>query len=175
MKHILLLIFVVAAVVSCTNSSTSSAAGTDSSASKTPLDYPFSARYSITWQPGNDSNSLVVLNCLKKYVDGDVKGCASYFADTAEFVADKLHFRGSRDALEKLISSMRSLSKSVSKEFDSWMCLYYPDKDANWVTLWYTEKMTDLKGKVDSIYYTVDVLVKNGKILVYDEKQRQFP
>ncbi len=175
MKHILLFIFVIAAVGSCTNSSTSSAARTDSSASKTALDYPFSARYSITWQPGNDSNSLVVLNCLKKYVDGDVKGCVSYFADTAEFIADKLHFRGSRDALEKLISSMRSASKSLSKEFDSWMCLYYPDKDANWVTLWYTEKMTDPKGKVDSIYYTDDVLVKNGKILVYDEKQRQFP
>jgi len=46
--------------------------------------------------------------------------------------------------------------------------------DENWVTLWYTEIMTDKKGKVDSIYYTDDVLAKNGKILVYDEKQRRF-
>jgi hypothetical protein len=55
------------------------------------------------------------------------------------------------------------------------MTLYYPDKDDTWVTLWYTEKMTDKQGKVDSIYYTDDVLVKNGKIVHYDEKQRLFP
>jgi hypothetical protein len=175
MKHTLLLMITVSVLGSCHSGSSSSLAGTDSLKAKAPLDYPFKARYSITWQPGNDSNALVVLNCLKKYVDGDVKGCASYFADTAEFIADKVHFRGSRDDLGKLILSMRSASATVSKEFDSWMSVYYPDKDANWVTLWYTEKMTDQKGKVDSIYYTDDVLVKNGKILLYDEKQRQFP
>jgi hypothetical protein len=69
---------------------------------------------------------------------------------------------------------MRKASVSVSKNFDTWITRYYPDKNETWVTLWYTEIMTDKKGKVDSIYYTDDVLVKNGKILVYDEKQRRF-
>ena len=30
-------------------------------------------------------------------------------------------------------------------------------------------------GNNDSIYYTDDVLIKNDRIVVYDEKQRQFP
>jgi hypothetical protein len=34
--------------------------------------------------------------------------------------------------------------------------------------------MTDHAGKQDSIYYTDDVLVKDGKIVLYDEKQRSF-
>jgi hypothetical protein len=39
----------------------------------------------------------------------------------------------------------------------------------------YLNLPTDKKGKIDSIYYTDDVLVKNQKIVVYDEKQRRFP
>jgi hypothetical protein len=70
---------------------------------------------------------------------------------------------------------MRNASSSVSKNFDSWITLYYPDKNETWVTLWYTEIMKDLKGNTDSIYYTDDVLMKNGKIAEYDEKQRLFP
>ena len=156
-----------------TNSSQSEAK-TDSAVTKEQLSYPFTAKYSINWRPGDEKNALLVLNCLKKYVDGDIKGCISYFADTSEFIADKFYFKGSRDSLENVIRSMRHASAAVSKNFDSWMTLYYPDKDDTWVTLWYTEKMTDKQGKVDSIYYTDDVLVKNGKILLYDEKQRLF-
>ena len=100
-----------------------------------------------------------MLNCLKKYIDGDIKGSTAYFANTAEFIADKFRFRGSRDSLTKIISDMRNVSVTVTKEFDSWMTVYYPDK----------------KGKTDSIYCTDDVLVKDGKIIQYDEKQRSFP
>lgn len=64
---------------------------------------------------------------------------------------------------------------TVTKEFDSWMTTYYPDKKDTWVTLWYVEKWTDKKGKKDSLYYVDDVLLKNGKILVYNEKIRHFP
>jgi hypothetical protein len=70
---------------------------------------------------------------------------------------------------------MRNASAAVSKNFETWATIFYPDKNETWVTLWYTEIMTDKKGMVDSIYYTDDVLIKNDRIVVYDEKQRQFP
>ena len=175
MKPTLLLLVVFSFFAACNNAPKQDDVKTDSSASKEVLSYPFTPRYSINWKPGDEQNAQQVLNCLKKYVDGDIKGCAAYFADSAEFVGDKFHFKGSRDSLEKVLSAMRNATPSLSKEFDSWMTLYYPDKDATWVTLWYTEKWTDTKGKLDSIYYTDDVLVRNGKILLYDEKQRQFP
>jgi hypothetical protein len=174
MKQALLLSIFSAFLFGCNSNSNQPQAKSDSSITKEQLSYPFTAKYSINWQPGDQKNALLVLNCLKKYVDGDIKGCVSYFADTSEFIADKFYFKGSRDSLENVISSMRNTSAAVSKNFDSWMTLYYPDKDDTWVTLWYTEKMTDKQGKVDSIYYTDDVLVKNGKILLYDEKQRLF-
>jgi hypothetical protein len=154
---------------SCNNETKTAAAKKDS------LNFPFTAKYSINWQPGDERNALLVLNCLKKYVAGDIKGCTAYFADTAEFIADKFHFKGSRDSLTKIIANMRNASATVSKEFDSWMTTYYPDKKDTWVTLWYKEKTTDKNGKKGSIYFTDDVLVKNGKIVEYDEKQRLFP
>lgn len=69
---------------------------------------------------------------------------------------------------------MRSASASVSREFDSWMTTYYPDKKDTWVSLWYIEKMRGKNGKKDSVYYTGDVLIKDGKIRIYDEKMRRY-
>lgn len=158
---------------SCQNGSQQTSSHPDNSP-KDSLSFPFTPKYSIHWQPGDEHNAQIVLNCLKKYVDGDIKGCLAYFADTAGFKADKFNFWGSRDSLETIIGAMRQASVRVSKNFDSWMTLYYPDKKDTWVTLWYTEIMTHKNGKLDSVYYTDDVLVKNGKIILYDEKQRLF-
>jgi hypothetical protein len=175
MKPAVLFFFLSVMFFSCSENATPSEAKQDSTIANEHLSYPFTPKYSINWQPGDEKNALLVLNCLKKYVDGDLRGCASYFADTAKFIADKFYFRGSRDSFETLIASMRNASAAVSKNFVSWMTVYYPDKKDTWVTLWYTEKMTDKKGNQDSVYYVDDVLVKDGKILEYDEKQRLFP
>ena len=138
------------------------------------LNYPFKPKYSINWQPGDEKNALIVLNCLKKYIDGDVKGAGDSFADTVEFVGDSFHFKGKKDSLVTLLTQMRGEITNVSKEFESWMTTYYPDKKDTWVTLWYVEKWTDKQGKRDSLYYTDDVLLKNGKIAIYDEKIRHY-
>ncbi len=139
------------------------------------LSYPFTPKYSINWQPGDEKNALIVLNCLKKYVAGDLKGTFENFADSVEFVGDQFHFKGTKDSLIKIFTPIRADMATMSKEFESWMTVYYPDKKDTWVTLWYTERWTDKKGKKDSLYYTDDVLVKDGKIRVYDEKIRRFP
>ena len=169
MKTFLLFIMACVILCSCNNTTKTAAVKKDS------INFPFKAKYSINWQPGDEKNALLVLNCLKKYVAGDAKGAAAYFADTAGFVADKFRFWGSRDSLTKIITDMRNASVTVSKDFDSWMTTYYPDKKETWVTLWYTERTTDKQGKKDSIYFTDDVMLRNGKIVLYDEKQRLFP
>jgi hypothetical protein len=171
MKQTLLLFALCAVLFSC-----KSKPGTDVAAGDTTakLNYPFKPRYSINWQPGDEKNALMVLNCLKKYVDGDIKGCVENFADTSEFIADQFYFKGSKDSLIKMITDMRAASTTISKDFDSWMTLYYTDKKETWVTLWYTERMTDKNGKKDSVYYVDDVMIKDGKIRIYDEKMRRF-
>jgi hypothetical protein len=171
MKQSLLLILVCVALYSC-KSKTSEQATTDTT---TKINYPFKPKYSINWQQGDPKNALIVLNCLKKYVAGDVSGAAENFADTVEFRGDQFEFWGKKDSLVKILSQVRGDMLTVSKEFDSWETSYCPDKKDTWVTLWYTEKWTDKKGKKDSLYYVDDVMLRNGKILVYDEKIRHFP
>lgn len=49
-------------ILSCKSKSNTDAANADTTAK---LNYPFRAKYSIKWQPGDEKNSLMVLNCLK--------------------------------------------------------------------------------------------------------------
>ena len=174
-KQFLLVNLLLVSLLSCNNGSKPVNDKTDSAAKKETPAYPFTAKSSLNWQPGDENNAALVLSCLKKYTDGDIRGSVAYFADTAEFIGDKFYFKGSRDSLTGIITEMRNASAAVSKNFETWITRYYPDKNETWVTLWYTEIMTDKKGEIDSIYYTDDVLIKNEKIVVYDEKQRRFP
>jgi len=172
MKPSLLMIVLCAALFSCKSKTSDQQTISDTTAK---LDYPFKPKYSINWQKGDEKNALIVLNCLKKYVDGDVKGCVENFADTVTFMADQFYFNGKKDSLANILAQTRNEMASVSKEFESWMTTYYPDKKDTWVTLWYTEKWTDKKGKKDSVDYTDDVLLRNGKIITYIEKIRRYP
>lgn len=176
MKQTLFITCVFAgALMSCQSESKPALAKSDSAVAKESIVYPFTPKYSLNWRPGDEKNALIVLNCLKHYVDGDMKGAFADLADTVEFYNDGFHFSGSKDSLQAIISAERNELASVSKVFDTWLTAYYPDKDDTWVTLWYTEITTDKKGKTDSLIYVDDVLIKNGKIKEYDEKIRHFP
>jgi hypothetical protein len=175
MKRMLLVFAVCIGMISCNSDSKPASPNTDSTVSKEAIVYPFVPKYSLKWQPGDEKNALIVLNCLKNYNAGDMKAAFADIADTVEFIKDQFYFKGSKDSLEAIVGAGRKEMAIVSKVFDAWITTYYPEKDDTWVTLWYTETWIDKKGKTDSLYYVDDVLVKNGKMVVYDEKQRQFP
>jgi len=175
MKQLLFLIFSALFFLGCGNGSQKEEAKTDSTSKKETLNYPFTAKYSLNWQPGDEKNAVLVLNAFKKYLDGDVKGSFSYFADSIEFIADKFYFKGRKDSLEAMMTPMRANAVSMSFQPDTWLTAYYPDKNDTWVTVWGVQKWTDKKGKTDSVYLTDDVLVKDGKIAQIDEKQRMYP
>jgi hypothetical protein len=175
MKKSLFLIFSVMFFLGCGNEPQKEEAKTDSTAKKETLTYPFTAKYSLNWQPGDEKNAVLVLNSFKKFLDGDVKGCFSYFGDSIEFIADKFHFNGRKDSLEAMMIPLRAEEGSMSFQPDTWLTVYYPDEKENWVTIWGVEKWTDKKGKTDSVYLTDDILVKDGKIAQIDEKQRMYP
>jgi hypothetical protein len=175
MKQSSLLLILSIVLFSCNNGTNQDAAKTDSTAKKEPLTYPFTAKYSLNWQPGDEKNAVLVLTSFKKYQDGDVKGAFDYFADSIEFVADKFHFAGKKDSLIAMMIPMRADVASISIQPDAWITTYYPDKNDTWVTLWSNQTWTDKKGKTDSVYLVDDVLVKDGKIVMVDEKQRMYP
>ena len=82
MKQSLLLIFSCIVFFGCGTAPKQDEAKTDSTAKKETLAYAFTAKYSLNWQPGDEKNAVLVLNCIRKYVDGDVKGSFAYFADS---------------------------------------------------------------------------------------------
>jgi len=170
-----LFIFLCIAFFSCSNPPKPEETKTDSTVQKVVYDYPYSPRYSINWKPGDEKNAVLVLNSLKKYIDGDLKGAFTYLADSIEFIADKFHFNGKKDSLYAMMIPMNAQIKSMSIVPDTWITTFYPDSNQTWVTVWYTQKWTDKKGKMDSIYLTDDYLVKDNKIAQIDEKQRKFP
>jgi hypothetical protein len=175
LKQTPLLTFSYIIIFGCNSGPNQEAAKTDSTVKKETLNYPFTPKYSLNWVPGDEKNAVLVLNSFKKYIDGDVKGAFAYFADSIEFIADKFHYAGKKDSLESIMTPMRAESRFMSLQPDAWITTYYPDKNDTWVTIWSTQKWTDKKGKMDSVYLVDDVLVKDGKIVQIDEKQRLFP
>jgi len=175
MKKSLFLVFLSVVFFGCGSEPKKDEVKTDSTAKKEPLVYPFTAKYSLNWQPGDEKNAVLALTSFKKYVDGDVKGSFEYFADSIEFIMDKFHFVGTKDSLLAMMTPMRAQVASMSVQPDTWITTYYPDQKDTWVTVWSTQKWTDKKGKTDSVYLVDDILIKNGKIREVDEKQREFP
>ena len=175
MKKSLLFVLLSIVLLSCGTGPKQDEPKTDSTAKKEPLVYPFTAKYSLNWQPGDEKYAVLALTSLKKFADGDVKGSFDYFADSIEFIADKYHFNGKKDSLMVIMTPMRTELTSMTVIPDTWITTYYPDKNDTWVTVWSTEKWTDKKGKTDSLYVVEDVLIKNDKIVLYDEKQRMYP
>ena len=175
MKQFLLLIFLCVIFFSCNIEAKKDEAKTDSAAPKEALVYPFTPKYSNNWQPGDEKNAAIALTAFKKYLDGDVKGCFDAFADSIEFIADKFFYKGKKDSLLAMMIPMRGELASASADVDAWETVYYPDKKDTWVTVWSKEKMTDKKGKMDSVYLVDDILMRDGKIDAIMESQRMYP
>ena len=81
------------------------------------------------------------------YSEKSAQICGKYYPALSKIVKDKC------EAFDLAYNCLPSLRKAVISHFRS---------------------IRLLGKKADSIYYTDDVLVKNGKILLYDEKQRLF-
>ena len=175
-KKPFLFIFLTSIIFGCSsNEPKQEEAKTDSTAKKVVLDYPYTAKYSLNWQPGDEQNAVVVLNSIKKYMEGDIKGSFSDFADSITFLADEFEFIGTKDSLINLMTPMRAQISSVSFQPDTWLTAYYPDKKDTWVTVWGVQKWTLKSGKTDSFYITEDVRLRDGKIQEIDEKMRAYP
>jgi hypothetical protein len=175
-KKSFLFIFLSSIVLGCSNNeSKPEETKTDSTAKKVVLNYPYTAKYSLNWQPGDEQNAVLVLNSIKKYMDGDIKGSFSDFADSITFLADEFLFIGTKDSLVNLMTPMRAQIASMSFQPDTWLTAYYPDKKDTWVTVWGVQKWVLKNGKTDSFYITEDVRLRDGKIHEIDEKMRAYP
>ena len=78
MKQVLLLLIIPVILYGCAGKSNTQQTGIDTA----KIYFPFKPKYSINWQMGDPKNALIVLNCLKSYVAGDIKGAMNAGLDT---------------------------------------------------------------------------------------------
>ncbi len=170
----LISVFLIPVVIAACNSNTGNAPAIAKSAGPA-LTMPFTPTYSTDFVLGSDSNSLAVLNSYKAWEDGNMDALKNTFADTALFLFPNGYiFRGSNDSLMKMASKMRDSLSKVELKFSVWLPTHFNDKNADWVSVWYTEIDTYKTGKVDSAYFQDDNELKDGKIVYVDSKMRKL-
>ena len=149
-------------------------ANTESSKMDNP-DYPYTARYSNKFEIGDPNNSLNVLKLYKDWDNNTLDNSKNAFADSVIMVfSDGTMLSGSRDSVFNVVKKVRSTMGTITSIPEAWTPLKSTDKNENWVCVWFTEKRTSPKGKIDSSYYQETWrLNKDGKVdrfYQYEEK-----
>ena len=176
MKRILFTASIALMVISC-NTKSESKTGDENTASASSSDKIEYAYLPMNHQPdnwvrGDQKNVALVLNSLKAWADGNIDECLKYFADSVNIAWDGVDRKVSKDTLKTWFNHDNA---TVQIKMDDYETVTSKDKKDNWVSLWYTQIMTDKKGNTDSVYNMDDLKIDNGKIVVLDQKTRKFP
>lgn len=127
------------------------------------------------WSPGNLKQVETVLRGLKAYETGDIDACAATFADSVQLEFDQFEAKLSNDSLKAMFANDRTKYKDFKVEMQDWESVISKDKTKEYVSLWYKQIWTDETGKTDSVEVMDDLLMKDGKIALLNEKIRHYP
>ena len=141
----------------------------------TDVTYPYSLEKPDNWDIGSKENTLLVMNALKAFEENKVEDCLSYFADTVKWRADYMDQTLSKDSLRTAMTNLRNSLQAIQVKMGDFESVISKDKKDEWVTLWYTEIVTDKTGKTDSLAMVNDIKVSKGKIVELNESIRHFP
>ncbi len=120
------------------------------------------------------ANTMTALNALKAYETKDTVLMKKCIGDSITFSYDGGVFKGTNAQFVKMAATM-STGITTKIKVDDWEAVVGKDvKKHEWVSIWYTQYNTDMKGKKDSVEYLNDMLIKNGKIIKLDEYARHF-
>ena len=141
-------------LVACNNEKT---ADTSTAAAEVKPNVPanmhgFTPKYSASFVMDSAANTETVLALWNEWKSGDLSASRSHFADTvAFFLADGTSMTGPTDSLIKGMQDYRSSFKSLEVAVDAVFAVKSTDQNENWVAVWGSEIMTDMKGKVDTV------------------------
>ena len=177
MKKVLGLFLIPLCFAACTSSTpdTRATVAKDSVTAAPPVILPYTASYSSNFVPGKQADVLTVLNSYKTWETNDMKGLRATCGDSLEMVfSNGASMKGASDSLMRIISKYRDSLSSVQLTLIAWTSNHSVDKNEDWVNVWYKEVDTYKKGKVDSVYYEDDNLVKDGKIVWVSSHSQKF-
>jgi hypothetical protein len=167
MKNLILVLFLLVTLLytACTGTTSTSNSNSGTSAGSA-IALPYTAGYSSSFSIGSDSSVATVLSSYKAWENGDMDGLKNTLADSVALnFSDGFKFLGTRDSATKMAKLYRDSLSKVQLKIDAWVPLHSKDKNADWVSVWYTEIDTYKNGKVDSAYFQDDnMLDKSGKI-----------
>ena len=177
MKKILLYLCIATSLFSCKSGEEKTAtttAATDSTATKSAVDLPYTAAYSSSWSNDvSDADLKMVLTTYKDWADNNMSGLGSAMADTVDWdMSSGDHKKLSKADLTKIWTTTRDSLSSVKIDMVAWNKMYSTDKKDGIIVTWYDETDTYKTGKVDSAAYHDINLVKDGKIVLYSQYKK---
>jgi hypothetical protein len=188
MKKLIVLLFSPLLFTACNNNGTATADTKDSSkmdASSSKMDASsadngnvelvYTMKYVSDWVPGDPHHAAMVMKALKGFETGNINDTKQYFADSVTFIGDGYKFKGTRDSLMSVFNNQRAGYKDFVVTMHDWESVKSKSRGEEYVTMWYMQKTTDMKGRKDSANYTDDVRIVNGKIAQIDSKVQHFP
>jgi hypothetical protein len=122
----------------------------------------------------NTTNTQIALNALKAFENGDTAAFHKYWADTVVFNYDGGKFKGPLKEFLVMSKQEKDSFKALSIKMVDWEPVVSKDGSEKWVTLWYKQITTDMKGQTDSVGIVNDFLFKGSKITRLDEYQRHL-
>ena len=147
----------------------------DAGSQEKDVQYAYTIEHPDNWETGDKKNTVVVLNSLKAFENGDLEASMQGFADTVRIEMDGFEATLSKDSLKAMFTRERGKLKSMKIDMEDWESVVSKDKSLEYVSLWYKQYYTDAGGKTDSIECMDDIRMKNGKIVLLNEKIRHYP
>lgn len=146
----------------------------DTSDSSAKMDYPYKIEKPDNWEIGSSENTMVALQALKAWEDGNVDQTLKFFGDSIHLKFDGLDKKISNDSLKIFFTENRNKFKSIKERVEDWESVISKDKSEEWVTLWYTDIPETQAGVLDSIDIVNDFKLKDGRIIRIDQYTRKL-
>lgn len=175
MKKVFVLFLLPLSFAACNNNTanTSPAATTDTTAATVTL--PYTATYSSDFVAGKPADVLTTLNSYKAWETGDMNALKSTMGDSVQYIFPSGNiFNNTLDSFMKFVSVYRDSLSSVNIKMYAWTSNHSVDKNTDWVNVWYEETDTYKIGKVDSMNFEDDNMLKNGKIVWVSSHQQKL-
>jgi len=96
-------------------------------------------------------NLQTALGALKAFEKNDTTAMSELVGDTVLMQYDGGEIKAKNADFVTSAKQERDMYKDLTIEMDTWQSVINKDKTQEWVSLWYTQKWTDEKGKADSL------------------------
>ncbi len=175
MRKLLLLLLPAIILFACNNENAGTETTTDDTTAKNEnLNIPYTLDRTPDWERGDDAHVAVAMNTLKAFEVNDMNALQQYLADSVEFYADNVSFKGSKDSLVKFFTGHRNGIDSMHVRMQDYESVKSKNRGEEWVALWYTETVKLKGGKTDSAMVMDDIKIVDGKVAIIDSKMRRL-